>query len=137
MTEFGGGEPFCLLVRTFITEPTYEVEQLTASPSIDFRIEDLGDLVLEFTIDLDWRRRRLRAVRDGIGNGRLELGDMKDWVHSLHGVREAESTRVGTWLRNDFEGPKVLIGELRRRPSGAEVLGLHECGTTNVERGSR
>ena len=51
-------------------------------------------------------------VQNGVRDGRFELGDMEDWVHSLHALRESEHMGVGTWPCYNFKQTKVLLGQL-------------------------
>jgi hypothetical protein len=93
VTEFGGQEPFSLILGPFIPEPPYKVEQLAVAPlAVDLRVEDLGDFVLGFAVDYNRRGWWLYSVRDCIRDVRFELGDMKDRMHGPHGVGESESS---------------------------------------------
>ena len=51
-------------------------------------------------------------VQNGVRDGRLKLGDMEDWVHGLHALRELEHMGVGTWPCYDFKQTKVLLRQL-------------------------
>ena len=51
-------------------------------------------------------------VWNGVRDGGFELGDMEDWVHSLHALQESEHTRMGAGLHYDLEWTKVLLSQL-------------------------
>ena len=69
----------------------------------------------------------------GVGDRRFNLGDMKDWMNGLHGVREMESARVGTCACDDLEQSEVLLRQFFRRLGGMEVLGLNKDRAPDLE----
>ena len=79
---------------------------------IDLRVEDLTNLELRLSVDHNWWRWRLVAVRDDVRNGRFDLGHMEDRVNGSHGLREAEHDGVCAHTGNDLEGSEVLLRQL-------------------------
>ena len=99
MVKLHGKEPRSFFIGTGVSSPADKVEELAVTPSpIDFRVEDFFDLVFNFSVNLDWRWRRLDSIRNGAWVGEFELGDVEDGVHRLHSVGELEHEGVGTWL---------------------------------------
>ena len=60
-----------------------------ASAVIELGVKDLGDLVLGLTIDFNWWRRWLDAVRYDVGCSGFKLRDMEHRVYHTHRVGEA------------------------------------------------
>src|SRR6266705_2397620 len=100
---------------------------------VNLGVKDLRDFVFRFTVNFDRWWRRLDAVWDGVGNGRLELGDMEDQVNGPHGVGKVEGVQMGAWMHNNFEQTKVFLGKLFRRLGGVEVLGLDKGQRSDFE----
>ena len=124
--EFSGKKPQSFFVGTCVTSPADKVEELAVTPSpIDFRVKDFLNFIFNFSIDLNWRRRRLNSIWNGAWVGEFELGDMEDEVHGFHSVRESEREGMSTGLCYDCEGSKVLVGELLGGARRPEVLGFH------------
>ena len=124
--EFCGGEPRSFFIGACVTSPADKVEELavTLSP-INFRVKDFLDFVFDFSIDLNWRQRRLNSVWNSAWMGEFELGDMEDRMHRLHRVRESECEGMSTRLCYDCEGSEVLVRELLGGAHRPEVLGFH------------
>ena len=57
---------------------------------INLGVENFSNFIFEFTLNFDWRRRRLSAVWDFVGDCRFKHRDMKDWMNTMDGVREME-----------------------------------------------
>ena len=66
MFEFCGGNPRGFFFGSFISSPLDEVLQLAFVSSVELGVEDFGDLVFWFAVDVDRRRRWLNVVRDGV-----------------------------------------------------------------------
>jgi len=66
---------------------------------------------------------------DAVGNtaleGGLELRHMEYRVHRLHGVRESECEGERSRFGYDFEGSKILVGELLGGACRPEVFHFH------------
>ena len=62
MFEFRGGDPQGFFFSSFISSPFDKVLQL----AVKLGVEDLGDLIFGFTVNIDWRQRWLDAVGDGV-----------------------------------------------------------------------
>ena len=121
-----GKEPQSFFIGTCVTSPVDKVGELAVTPSlIDFRVKDFLDFVFNFSIDLNWRQRRLDLIRKGTWVGEFELGDVEDGVHGFHSVGESECEGVTTRLCYDCEGSEVLVGELLGGACRPEVLSFH------------
>ena len=66
MFEFCGGNPQGFFFGSFVSSPLDEVLQLAFVLLVELGVKDLGDLVFWFAVDVDWRRRWLNAVGDGV-----------------------------------------------------------------------
>ena len=64
--EFRGGNPRGFFFGSFVSSPLDEVLQLAFVSSVKLGVEDLGDLIFWFAVDVDQRRRWLDAVGDGV-----------------------------------------------------------------------
>ena len=85
MIKLGGEDPRGFLVGAFIACPSYEVQQFACfTMFVNFRVENLGDFKLGFTVNDNGSRRRLDSVRNGIGRGWLQHRGVKDRVDSSH-----------------------------------------------------
>jgi hypothetical protein len=49
-------------------------------------IKNFGNLILGFTVDFDWRWRRLGLLWNGVQDRRLKHRDMEDQVDCMHAV---------------------------------------------------
>ena len=88
VSKFGGEDPRSFLVGAFVTGPADQVQKLAGPTSpVDLGVEDLGDLVLRFTVDFDGRRRCLDASGDGVRCSGFQLRDVKDRMDGSHGIR--------------------------------------------------
>ena len=86
--ELRGKYPRGLFVGAFISGPSDQVQELAGPTSpVDLRVENLGDLVLWFTVDFDGRRRCLDTSGDGVRSSGLQLRDMENRMNGTHGVR--------------------------------------------------
>ena len=65
MFEFCGGDPQGFF-SSFISSPFDEVLQLAFVLLAELGVEDFGDLIFRFTVDIDQRWRWLDAVGDGV-----------------------------------------------------------------------
>ena len=126
VVEFSSKEPQSFFVGTCVTSPADKVEELAVMPSpINLRVEDFLDFVFNFSVDLNWRGRRLNSVRNSAWMGEFELGDMEDGVHRSHRVGESECEGMGTRLRYDREGSEILVGELLGGACRPKVLSFY------------
>ena len=66
MFEFCGGDQQGVFFSSFVDSPLDEVLQFAFVLLVKLGVEDFGDLVFRFAIDVGWRRRWLDAVRDGV-----------------------------------------------------------------------
>ena len=129
-----GREPAAFLVRILVSAPPHFVEELAMfAATIQFGVEDLRNLVFKFPIHLDWRRRRLVAMRNLRSIVRFEHGDVEDRVNSAERVGEAESVGNCSNLGNDLVRAKVSFRELLGRSGCAEELGLDENSVAHLE----
>ena len=64
--EFRGGNPRGFFFGSFVSSPLDEVLQLAFVSSVELGVEDFGDLVFGFAVDVDRRWRWLDAVGDGV-----------------------------------------------------------------------
>ena len=86
--ELRGKYPRGLFVGAFISGPSDQVQELAGPTSpVDLRVENLGDLVLWFTVDFDGWRRCLDTSGDGVRSSGLQLRDMENRMNGTHGVR--------------------------------------------------
>ena len=53
-------------VFAFVTKPLYQVHERRLATTIELRIEDLRDFVLEFSLDFDGRWRRLNTTGESV-----------------------------------------------------------------------
>jgi hypothetical protein len=106
-------------------------------PLIDLGVENLGDLKLLFSVDSDWRGRRLDAIGNGVRRSRFKLRHMEDGVNGSHGVGKSEGVGVGADLGNHFEGAKILFGELLGGSGCPEEVGFDVGLASNLKVWSR
>ena len=67
MSELVSQQPRSLFVCTFISGPTDEVQEFAILASmVNLQVEDLLDLVLSFTIDVDQRWWSLYTIGDHV-----------------------------------------------------------------------
>ena len=119
--EFGGEDHLSLVTGALIAGPPDEIEERTClAATVDLGVEDFGDLVLLFAVNLDWRWGCGDTLWNGAGDEGLKHGDVIDGVDAPELRRKTECERLGTDLSDDGIGPEVAIGELARRSSGAE-----------------
>ena len=64
--EFCGGNPQGFFFGSFVSSPLDEVLQLAFVSSVELGVEDLGDLIFWFAMDVDRGWRWLDAVGDGV-----------------------------------------------------------------------
>ena len=65
MFEFHGGDPQGFF-SSFVSSPLDEVLQFSFVSSVKLGVEDFGDLIFGFAVDVDQRWRWLDAVGDGV-----------------------------------------------------------------------
>ena len=88
VSKFGGEDPRSFLVGAFVAGPADQVQKLAGPTSpVDLGVEDLGDLVLRFTVDFDGWRRRLNTSGDGVRSSGFQLRDVENWMDGTHGVQ--------------------------------------------------
>ena len=83
VAEFGGRKPRGFFVSPLVAGPANKVKQLALAPAIDAGVQDFGDFVFGLSVDFYWRRRRLRAIREGVRSCRFELRNMEDRVNGV------------------------------------------------------
>ena len=66
MFEFCGRYPQGFFFCSFISSLVDEVLQFAFVLLVDLGVEDFGDLIFGFAIDVDWRWRWLDVVRNGV-----------------------------------------------------------------------
>ena len=99
MSEFGGEDPRRFFICAFVASPPNKVQELAGTTTVvDLRVEDLQNLKLWFSVDFNWRRRRLDVVRNYVRSCGFQHGHMKYGVDHVHGVRESESEGVGCYV---------------------------------------
>ena len=126
MIKLRGKEPRSFFISTCVTSPADKIEELAVTPSpINFRVKDFLNFIFDFSVDLDWRRRRLNSIQNSARMGEFKLGDVEDRMHRLHRVGETECEGMSTRLCDDCEGSKVLVGELLGGARKPEVLSFH------------
>ena len=79
------------------------------SAAIELGVKDFGNLVLRLTIDFDWRRWWLDAVRYDVGCSEFELQDMEYRVYHAHRVREVNRERKQANLCDDGVRAEILL----------------------------
>ncbi len=94
-----------------------------SAPAINLGVEDLGDFVLGFSVDLDQRGRSLDTSGNGVRSFGLKLGDMEYGVDSPHGFGKTEGEGVSSGLSDDLVRAQKLLRELLRGASGTDELG--------------
>ena len=88
VSKFGGEDPRSFLVGAFVAGPADQVQKLAGpTPPVDLGVEDLGDLVLRFSVDFDGRRWCLDASGDGIRCSGFQLRDVENRMDGSHGIR--------------------------------------------------
>jgi hypothetical protein len=104
---------------------------------VDLGIENLRDLVLSFTVNFDWQRRRLGQLRDGVRDQRLEHQDMEDQVDCPHTVRKSQSVRPEADSGYNLKGTEIFLSQFLRGPSGSEELHFDKYIGSNSKFGGR
>ena len=66
MFKFHGGDSQVFFFGSFVSSPFDKVLQFAVVLSVKLGVEDFGDLIFEFTVDVDQRKRWLDVVRDGV-----------------------------------------------------------------------
>ena len=66
MFKFCGRDPRGFFFGSFESSPFDEVLQLAFVSSVELGVEDFRDFVFGFALNIDWRRRWLDAVGDGV-----------------------------------------------------------------------
>ena len=126
MIKLHGKEPRGFFVGTSISSPADKVEKLAVMPSpINLRVEDFLDFIFNFSVDLNWRWRRLNSIWNGAWVGEFKLEDMEDRVYRFHSVGELEHEGMSTWLHYDCKGSKIIVGELLGGARRPKVLCFH------------
>jgi hypothetical protein len=95
--------------------------------SVDLGVKDFGDLILGFAINLDWRRRRLGPLQNGVQDQRLEHRDMKDRVDCTHAVWKSQGVRPEAHSGDHLKGTEIFLSQYLRGPSGSEELRFDKC----------
>ena len=88
----------------------------------DPAVENVLDFELFMVInDLGWRGRSRVTTRERIRRREGELSDGKDRMVATHGEGELELVCAMTYVRCDFEGAKLSMGEFRGRSGGSNI----------------
>ena len=66
MFKFCGRDPRGFFFGSFISSLFDKVLQLAFVSSVKLGVEDFGDLIFGFAVDVDWRWRWLDVVGDGV-----------------------------------------------------------------------
>ena len=67
MSEFISQQPGSFFVCTFISRPTDEVQEFAIPVlMVNLQVEDLFDLILSFTVNVDWRWQSLYTIGDHV-----------------------------------------------------------------------
>ena len=67
MSELISQQPRCFFICTFISGLTDEVQEFAIPVlMVDLQVEDLFDLILSFTINVDWRWWSLYTIGDHV-----------------------------------------------------------------------
>ena len=64
--EFHGRDPRGFFIGSFISSPFDEVLQLAFVLLVELGVEDFGDLIFGFAVDIDQRQRWLDTIGNGI-----------------------------------------------------------------------
>ena len=103
MFKFRGGKPGKFFVGIFIAEPADKVEEFAGTTAVDLGISYFGDLVLQFSLNVDWRRQRLNTVRNFVRSCGFKHRNMKDRVNTTESVGKMECIGVRSGLSKDLE----------------------------------
>ena len=103
MFKFCGGKLRKFFVGIFIAEPADKVEEFAGTMAVDFGIGHLSDLILQFSLNIDWWRRRLNTVRNFVWSCGFKHRDMKDGVDTTESVGKTECIGVRPSLSKDLE----------------------------------
>ena len=104
--KLGSQQPRSFFISPFISWPAHQVEQLAVvSSSINFWVKDIGDFILQFSVNFDRRRRRLYVIGGWVGNRWFQLWYMEDRMYRLHHVQKSQSERNSSSLSDDFIWP--------------------------------
>ena len=109
------GDPGSGVVCTLVALPSNQVAELTLQAVVDFGVQDFGDLVLLFVVDLHQRRRLDFAVRNGAGLVRFELRDVEDGVDGTH-ILAAVVNRIHVKYMIRWSNPDIkAVGALSQQ----------------------
>ena len=104
MFKFRGGKPGKFFISILIAEPADKVEKFAGTTAVDFGIGHFGDLILQFSLNINWQRQRLNMVRNFVRGCGFKHRDMKDGVNTTESVRKTECIGVRPSLSKDFKG---------------------------------
>jgi hypothetical protein len=76
---------------------------------VNLGVKDFRNFKFQFSIDFDWRRRRLDMVRNGVWSCDFELGNMEDRMYSAHGVQKMEGEGLATNFGDDLERTQIFF----------------------------
>jgi hypothetical protein len=100
--------------------------ELAAVSLVELGVEDFRNLVFRFSIDDDWRRRRLFAIRNSVRNWRLECRHMEYRMYCVHIVRESEREWATAGLSGNLVRGEVSLRKFLRRAGRTEVFRFDE-----------
>ena len=115
MRQLISGNPGGSVVSVLVAFPSNQVAKLALETLVDPRVQDFGNFVFLFIVDLDRKWGFNFTVQNGVGRVGFELGNMKDGVYAAHAGRQLEGDGVGTRAFDDLERSKVFLGELLGR----------------------
>ena len=104
MFKFCGRKPGKFFIGIFIAEPADKVEEFAGTTAVDLGIGYFSDLILQFSLNVDWRRQRLNTVWNFVRSCGFKHRDMKDRVNTTESVREMECIGMRPSLSKDLEG---------------------------------
>ena len=104
MFKFRGRKPGKFFIGILIAEPADKVEKFAGTMAVDFGIGHFGDLILQFSLNVDWRRQRLNMVQNFVRSCGFKHRDMKDGVDTTESVGKTECIGVRPSLSKDLEG---------------------------------
>ena len=120
--KFGGENPSKFFISTCVTQLLNRIEKRALEPMVKFRVEDLGNLILFFTINFDWRWRWLSTIRNGIGFHGFQLRNMEYGMNGMEVRRKLESEGMGSRLSNDIKWSEGFLREFCSRASSPNVF---------------
>ena len=135
--EFSSWDPCEFFISTFVTQPLNAIEKRASELTVEFRVENLQNLILFFAIDFNWRWRWWGTIRNGIGFHRFQLRNMEYRMNGAEVHGKLESEGMGSGLSNDIKRSEEFLGEFRSRASSPDVFSTEVDFITYFEIRSR